>query len=120
MGSKCNVIVDEKTVELLVEPDVMARSVTHSSCTSLQLTLREQVQDSPEPNLRRRRQPTPLVSRAQLRVRDPLLRPLPLSRRRHSHRRLRLRQLVLLRMRRSGSSTVLLSYRQAVVEEVCG
>ena len=27
MGSKCNVIVDEKTIELLVEPDVMARSV---------------------------------------------------------------------------------------------
>lgn len=25
MGSKCNVIVDEKTIELLVEPDVMAR-----------------------------------------------------------------------------------------------
>lgn len=65
MGSDCNTIVDEKTIELLVSKETLVRFVLSSSLSYYRVTdaTRRQLPLPPQPHLRRRRLAPPLVPR---------------------------------------------------------
>lgn len=125
MANDCKVIVDEKTVELLVSPEILARRVAFSlselPCRWLNRSVSSQMQvpHAAQSNLRGRQLLHDMVSSSKLRVRDPVLGSSAVPRRRHPDRDVRVLARVLLRVRtRWRPSTLLLSDRQEVEQEM--
>jgi hypothetical protein len=127
MANDCKVIVDEKTVELLVSPEILSRSAGASLlplCLPTDSLTRSrepsaQVSNSPQSHLCRRQLLDDLVSSSELRVRDPVFGSSTLARRRHPDCFVRLFPRLLFRLRtRRRPSSVLLSNRQTLGQKV--
>jgi hypothetical protein len=130
MDSKCKMVIDERTIELLVSPATNERCAlggalggpcvwTADPDPLFGLSVNK-VQIPAQPILRRRRPPPPLVPRAQLRVCSRV----PSADKGSPHHRtlgqVRVRESVLLRLRTRRSSAVLLRAREEVAQEVQG